>query len=187
LNDGNGNFTQKILAQFPPVYCDSYFELADFNHDGHPDILLTNGDNWDLSPIKKYYHGIRILMNDGKNNFKERLFFPFYGASKAMAFDFDGDGDLDIAAISFYDDPDKPEQSFMYLENKGDLRFTTSTTKLAAKGKWLTMDIGDFDNDGDTDIFLGSFIYNIAEFSKLVSSGAESFPQILFLKNNKIK
>jgi hypothetical protein len=49
------------------------------------------------------------------------------------------------------------------------------------------MDIGDFDNDGDTDIFLGSFIYNIAEFSKLVSSGAESFPQILFLKNNKIK
>lgn len=187
LNEGNGNFTEKILAQFPPVYGVSYFELADFNQDGHPDILLTNGDNWDLSPIKKYYHGIRILMNDGKNNFKEKLFIPFYGASKAMAFDFDGDGHLDIAAISFYDDPDKPEQSFMYLENKGNLKFTASTTKLAAKGKWLTMDIGDFDNDGDTDIFLGSFIYNIAEFSKLVSSGAESFPQILFLKNNKIK
>ena len=28
-----------------------------------------------------------------------------------------------------------PEQSFMYLENKGDLKFTASTTKLAAKGK----------------------------------------------------
>ncbi|MEO9146515.1 MAG: VCBS repeat-containing protein, partial [Ginsengibacter sp.] len=142
LNEGKGNFTEKIIARFPPVYGVSYFELADFNHDGHPDILLTNGDNWDLSPIRKYYHGIRILMNDGINNFMEKLFIPFYGASKAMACDFDNDGDLDIAAISYYDDPDKPEQSFMYLENKGGLKFTASTTKLAGKGKWLTMGIG---------------------------------------------
>lgn len=187
LNDGKGNFTEKIIARFPPVYGVSYFELADFNHDGHPDILLTNGDNWDLSPIKKYFHGIRIFMNDGKNNFKEKLFIPFYGASKAMAYDFDGDGDLDIAAISFYDDPDKPEQSFMYLENKGNLKFTASTTKLAANGKWLTMDIGDIDKDGDTDIFLGSYIYSMGELTKLLYKGVETFPQILVLRNEKNK
>lgn len=187
FNDGKGNFTEKIIAQFPPVYGVSYFELADFNHDGHPDILLTNGDNWDLSPIRKYYHGIRILMNDGKNNFKEKLFIPFYGASKAIAYDFDGDGDLDIAAISFYDDPDKPEQSFMYLENKANLNFTASTTKLAANGKWLTMDIGDIDKDGDTDIFLGSYIHNMAELTKLLYKGIEKFPRILVLLNDKNK
>ena len=187
LNDGKGQFTEKIIYQFPPVYGVSYFELADFNHDGHPDILLTNGDNWDLSPIWKYYHGIRILMNDGKNNFKEKLFIPFYGASKAMAYDFDGDGDLDIAAISFYDDPAKPEDSFMYLENKGDLKFTASTTKLAAKGKWLTMDIGDIDKDGDTDIFLGSCMFSMADVTKLLFKGVESFPQIIVLRNNKNK
>jgi hypothetical protein len=187
LNDGKGNFTEKVIAQFPPVYGVSYFELADFNHDGHPDILLTNGDNWDLSPIKKYYHGIRILMNDGKNNFKEKLFIPFYGASKAMAYDFDGDGDLDIAAISFYDDPDKPENSFMYLENKGNLKFTASTTKLAAHGKWLTMDIGDIDGDGDEDIFLGSYIYSMGELSNLLYKGVAKFPQILVLRNDKNK
>ncbi|MEP7232831.1 MAG: VCBS repeat-containing protein [Ginsengibacter sp.] len=187
LNDGKGNFTEKIIAQFPPVYGFSYFELADFNHDNHPDILLTNGDNWDLSPIRKFYHGIRILMNDGKNNFKEKLFIPFYGASKAMACDFDGDGDLDIAAISFYDDPSKPEDSFMYLENKGNLKFTASTTKLASNGKWLTMDIGDIDGDGDKDIFLGSYIYSMGELTKLMYKGVEKFPQILFLRNDKNK
>ena len=187
LNEGKGNFTEKIIAQFPPVYGVSYFELADFNHDGHPDILLTNGDNWDLSPIKKYYHGIRILMNDGKDNFKEKLFIPFYGASKAMAYDFDGDGDLDIAAISFYDDPKKGEESFMYLENKGNFKFTASTTKLAAKGKWLTMDIGDIDGDGDEDIFLGSYIYSMSELAKLLYKNVEAFPQILVLRNDKNK
>ncbi|HSN07468.1 MAG TPA: VCBS repeat-containing protein, partial [Hanamia sp.] len=187
LNEGNGQFTEKILYQFPPVYGVSYFELADFNHDGHPDILMTNGDNWDISPIRKYYHGIRILMNAGMNNFKEKLFIPFYGASKAMAYDFDGDGDLDIAAISFYDDPDKPEQSFMYLENKGNLKFTASTTKMAAKGKWLTMDIGDFDKDGDTDIFLGSYIYSMSELTKLLYKGIVSFPQAIILINDKNK
>ena len=126
-------------------------------------------------------------MNDGENNFAEKLFIPFYGASKAMACDFDGDGDLDIAAISFYDDPAKPEQSFMYLENKGDLKFTASTTELAAKGKWLTMDIGDIDKDGDKDIFLGSYIYSMSELTKLLYKGVVSFPQVLILRNNKYK
>jgi hypothetical protein len=187
LNQGNGQFAEKILYQFPPVYGVSYFETADFNHDGHPDILLTNGDNWDLSPIRKYYHGIRIFMNDGKNNFKEKIFIPFYGASKAMACDFDGDGDLDIAAISFYDDPAIPEESFMYLQNNGNLKFTASTIKFAAKGKWLTMDIGDIDKDGDKDIFLGSYIYSMADVTKLLLKGVESFPQIIILRNEKNK
>jgi hypothetical protein len=126
-------------------------------------------------------------MNDGKNNFKEKLFIPFYGATKAMAYDFDGDGDLDIAAISFYDDPKKPEQSFMYLENKGNFKFTASTTKLAAKGKWLTMDMGDIDGDGDEDIFLGSYIYSMSELAKLLYKNVEAFPQILVLRNHKNK
>ncbi len=41
LNQGDGQFTEKILYQFPPVYGVSYFETADFNHDGHPDILIN--------------------------------------------------------------------------------------------------------------------------------------------------
>ena len=102
-NLGKGQFREKLVLQFPPVYGVSYFEFVDFNKDGALDILLTNGDNWDYSAISKNYHGIRLFLNDGKDNFKEAWFYPLYGTSKAVAKDFDGDGDIDIAAISFYD------------------------------------------------------------------------------------
>ena len=184
INQGGGKFSEKMIYQFPPVYGVSYFELADFNHDGHPDILLTNGDNWDLSPIKKNYHGIRILMNDGKNNFKIEHFFPFYGASKAVARDFDRDGDLDIAAIAFYDDPNEQAHTFLYLENDGNLKFSSASIPAAEYGKWITMEACDFDRDGDQDIILGSFVYTVGELTKLLTKGLESFPQVIILWND---
>ncbi|MBS1748851.1 MAG: VCBS repeat-containing protein [Bacteroidetes bacterium] len=183
-NEGNGQFSEKKILEFPPVFGVSYFELADFNKDGFPDILLTNGDNWDYSPIPKNYHGIRIYLNDGHNNFSEAWFYPMYGASKAMAGDFDKDGDLDIAAISFYADLDHPEHGFLYLSNEGNLKFNASITPEAADGKWLTMETGDFDGDGDVDIVLGSYYHNLTELRKLLSKGILDFPQLLLLKNN---
>lgn len=184
-NQGNNKFSEKSIYQFPPVYGMTYFELADFNKDGHPDILLTNGDNWDLSPVKKNYHGIRILMNDGRNNFKITRFFPLYGASKAVARDFDNDGDLDIAAVAFYDDPKEQANSFLYLENKGNQKFASASTPVAANGKWITMEACDFDRDGDQDIILGSFVFTINDYSKLVTQGVEWFPQVMILWNDE--
>ena len=91
-NKGNGIFKETPLVKFPPVYGVSYFEMVDVNKDGYLDIVMTNGDNWDLSRVKKRFHGVRILINDKLNHFKESFFFPMYGASKAVARDFDGDG-----------------------------------------------------------------------------------------------
>ena len=51
------------------MYGSSYLELADMNNDGHLDILYTNGDNADYSYVLKKYHGLRIFINDGKNQF----------------------------------------------------------------------------------------------------------------------
>jgi hypothetical protein len=184
-NLGNGKFREKVLLQFPPSYGMSYFELVDFNKDGYQDILLTNGDNWDLSNIPKNYHGVRLYLNDGKDNFKLAWFYPLYGASKAIARDFDQDGDIDIAATSFYTDLENPAHGFVYLSNEGKLNFKTFATSLATAGKWLTMEAGDFDQDGDIDIVLGSYFQSINEVSKLMGRGTITFPQMLVLTNLK--
>jgi hypothetical protein len=182
-NKGNDTFEEKIVLKFPPVYGVSYFELVDFNNDGYKDILLTNGDNWDYSIIRKNYHGIRIYLYDGHNNFENSFFYPMYGASKAIARDFDKDGDLDIAASAFYSNEDNPGQSFLYLSNNGNMNFDAYSTSEAALGKWLTMDAADLDNDGDIDIFLGSYFHTFGEYYKQVAKGTSTFPQLLVLTN----
>jgi hypothetical protein len=181
-NEGNGQFTQQTLLRFPPCYGSSYFELADFNKDGYPDILYTCGDNADFSPVLKPYHGIYIYLNDGHNHFTQRYFFPMNGCYKAIARDFDGDGDLDIAAISFFPDfTHQPEEGFVYLENRGDYDFRPYSLPAAEQGKWLTMDVGDVDGDGKPDIVLGNFSLH----SPVTRAGVDfkKGPPFLVLKN----
>jgi hypothetical protein len=184
-NLGGGKFREKVVLQFPPAYGMSYLEMVDFNKDGFQDILLTNGDNWDYSPIAKNYHGVRLYLNDGKDNFREAWFYPLFGASKALARDFDNDGDLDIAATSFYSDLESPQHGFLYLENQGKLNFKAYSTPFAASGKWMTMEAADIDQDGDIDIVLGSYFQSLGEMTKLMFQGVTSFPQLMVLMNGK--
>jgi hypothetical protein len=97
-------------------------------------------------------------MNDKTNHFNQKFFFPINGCYKAIARDFDNDGDLDIATISFFADYAKqPEEGFVYLENQGDYQFQPFSTPETQAGHWLTIDAGDFNGDGRTDLILGNF------------------------------
>jgi len=187
-NKGNAKFDEKPVLQFSPVHGANYFELADFNKDGYDDLLVTNGDNRDNSTIDKPYHGIRIYLNDGKNNFKQAYFYPMYDCSKAMARDFDNDGDLDIVAASFYNgysDLKKTKESVTYLSNKGNLNFLPSYLPEAVHGKWLTMEVGDFNKDNLLDVMLGACIFNFSEMGNVMAStGISTFPQVLLLTQN---
>lgn len=185
-NQGNGHFLEREKLRFPPVYGTSSMQVVDYNQDGFDDLLITNGDNWDYTNILKAYHGVRVYLNDGKNNFKEALFYPLYGANQAIAADFDGDGDLDIAAISFFPDLlNSPEKGFIYLENEGNMQVKAYTTPEAASGKWLVMEVADYDQDGDLDIMLGSHVSNMLDFTTLTLQGKQTFPQILLLTNQR--
>ena len=158
VNQGHGEFSARPLLRFHPAFGSTGFELVDMNSDGFPDVLLTNGDNGEYPSPFKRYHGVRIYLNDGHYQFTEAWFYPMNGAFKALARDFDGDGKIDIAAISFFADYSRPEETgFVYLRREGAMQFKAQTLSEARVGRWLTMDAGDVDGDGAVDLVLGSF------------------------------
>jgi len=185
-NRGNGTFTERTLLTFLPLYGSQYIEMADFNGDGFDDLIYVCGDNADRTPILKSYHGIYIYLNDGKYNFSKKYFYQLNGAYKAIPRDFDLDGDLDIAAISFFPDYySYPEESFIYLENRGNFEFVDYSFPEATNGRWIVMDANDMDADGDIDLAIGSFVYFLPEgdTTGLGNRWLRTGPSIAILEN----
>jgi len=176
-NLGKGKFNTEKILSFPPVYGSSSFDLIDFNQDGYKDILYTCGDNADLSPVLKPYHGIYIFFGDRKGQFRKSFFYPMNGCYKAIACDFDLDGDLDIASISAFPAASSPWEAFVYLQNQGNLKFKGATLpKNVPFQKGLTMDSGDFNGDGKPDLLLGNKYYSS-------DKSGESQPLFILLSN----
>jgi hypothetical protein len=189
--EDNLTFRPEKVVRFSPIYGVSWFELIDYDGDGDDDIITANGDNADKSYIQKPYHGLRIHINDGKNNFEEKYFYSMYGATRLVARDFDQDGDVDFGVISTFPDyVNKPKFTFVYLENINSENFTfnTYTFKDSNLGRWFLMDAADIDNDGDEDIILSAFTYVFTpvpdELSKLWK---EKNVDIMLLENKLIK
>lgn len=183
-NEG-GTFREERILRFPSLYGSNDLEVLDFDGDGDLDLVTSNGDNGDYSIILKPYHGIRVFLNE-QNDFREHFFYPMYGASKVRARDFDLDGDVDLIAASFF-----PEQSaagldrtLVYLENQGDGRFTASHLPGADQGRWMVMDAGDLDRDGDVDVVIGSFtLSNEGIDPQVLQEWRSSQRHILYLEN----
>jgi hypothetical protein len=185
-NQGNGRFIQRQLIQLPPAYGCNSMEVADVNEDGFDDLIITNGDNGDYPPVLKPYHGIRIFLNDGKHEFSQKLFLHVNGVGKAIVKDFDQDGDQDIASIAYFPDFDnKPHEGFIFWENQGNLTFKAFTFQSVSEGRWLTMDAGDIDADGDIDIILGNAYFTLGYIPENFKKKWDAYsPSVILLKNN---
>ena len=139
-NDGNGLFTD-INAVLPGVFGSSV-DWGDYDNDGDPDLLLTGS------------YASRIFRNDGNGIFTETS-AGLYGVSDGNAEwgDFDNDGDLDIV-ISGLQYVSYPAYfyAFKVYRNNGNGTFTDIFASLYSM--WGKPIWGDFDNDGDLDIFI---------------------------------
>ncbi|MGI9257524.1 MAG: FG-GAP repeat domain-containing protein [Gammaproteobacteria bacterium] len=188
-NQGGNQFETHTIFETHPAYGHTYFELQDFNEDGAMDVLVVNGDNVDSDPYNtnKNYQGLRIFLNRGNYVFEEAYFYPMYGAFIAKAADFDEDGDLDIAATSFYPEfSSGSRETFTYLRNDGGFSFVPFTNGQVMNGRWMTMDAGDVDGDGDIDVVLGggNVPTGMPAHMDLYNELARNAPPALILKNS---
>ncbi len=189
INKGEGRFEQKQVFEKFPGFGFNDFHLADFNSDGLMDLITVNGNNMEIpDPPLRNYHGVRLYENTGRMDFKESFFYPMFGAIRAVSADFDQDGDLDIAAVSYFPDwsADCPE-TFVFLANQGHYEFTPYTLEESCWGRWLTLDAGDLDGDGDQDLVLGNG-FNLSGIPERFQSEfirkSRKTQSVLILKNN---
>ena len=177
-NDGSGNFV-KITSG--PVVSDggeSYgSSWGDFDNDGNLDLFVVNGfgeDNF-------------LYRNDGSGNFVKVTSGPMVnggGDSQGSSWgDFDNDGNLDLF-VANYD-----EDNFLYRnDGSGNFVKITSGPVVSDGGKSYGSNWGDFDNDGNLDLFVtnsdeDNFLYrndgsgNFAKITSglVVSDGGESY------------
>jgi hypothetical protein len=162
LNDGAGNFQNELLYAAPdPAYGSSGIELVDIDGDDDIDVLYTNGDSFDRGP--KPFHSVQWLENEGKYPFRHHHLANFPGVLNAQAGDFDNDGDIDIVAGSLLGQTVadnvslKPTSSILLIEQTQPKQFRVLTVE-AESHFHLSMEVGDFDDNGAPDFAVGNFM-----------------------------
>ena len=159
-NLGDREFETIPVLEFHPLFGLSDLTVQDINQDGFMDLIVSNGDNADLSQILKPYHGIRIFYGQGSKEVTEGWFYPMPGAMSLISEDFDQDGTMEIAAVAYFPDFSQEKRlDWLYFDGVENLNPEVFRLPTSIKGNWLTLSAGDYDQDGDLDIFTSSFVF----------------------------
>lgn len=165
LNRGDHPWARRLLWAAPdPAFGMSGLELVDFDQDGDVDILFTNGDTFDSMTVKPS-HGIQWLRNDGQLRFVYQRIADLSGVYRTAAADFDRDGDLDLIASVWMQEPESNVQSadrnrtstLVLFEQIAPLKFSRQTLS-SGHPSIATLEVGDFDRDGDQDFAVDSLL-----------------------------
>ena len=134
----------------------------DADGDGDADLLLVNGDRWPWAASGSASPGCALYRNDtapgGPIHFTDisagsGLETPFYGMGVAVG-DYDNDGKPDVLVTAV--------GGTHLFHNEGGGRFKDVTASAGVGGgpdEWSTAATWfDLDNDGDLDLFVGSYV-----------------------------
>jgi hypothetical protein len=137
LNAGNGTFRR---GQTVSVGSDAAgLALADFNHDGTPDLVMT-------SFLPDGTRNVEVLLGDGNGTFRAPIITtPGLSARFAAAGDFNGDGNPDLVLVDYF----TADESVIVLLGNGDGTFQRpQVIKFQTPLGFATPAIGDFFGDG---------------------------------------
>ena len=139
------------------------FEFGDFNDDGLLDFALI-GNNSENSSITNIY------TNTGDTFALEEAGHQLHGVSSGRPSwgDYDNDGDLDLYVSGLFTDPQSNEsRPFTGIYEQNDGQFTLDTTLNMDSLGYSFSEFGDYDSDGDLDLFAAGVNSNADVVSKI--------------------
>jgi hypothetical protein len=138
-----GTFTETVLANNIPAPV--HVEAADFNRDGHLDVVVSSMGQ--VFPNNDKIGSIIILENDGQNRFVPHVIADHIArVTDVQIGDLDGDGLPDLAVAQFgYD-----QGQVQWMKNLGHWKFE-SHPLLELSGA-INVCIADMDGDGKPDL-----------------------------------
>ncbi len=157
-NNGDGTFTDVTRASglVGPETAWSA-ALADIDDDGFLDLFIASPGR----ALQEQHHNT-LYRNNGDLTFTDISASSGVntarGACVASFTDYDRDGWIDLVVGDCADIFARPTPIELF-RNNGDLTFTEATERagLDPGGFWMGLAIGDYDNDGDMDIFATNF------------------------------
>jgi FG-GAP-like repeat len=164
---GDDGYRPETVYQAPnPDWGYTGLEVSDFTGNGYPDIIVTNGDNLDLT-VAKPFHGVGLLENLGDGRFEYRHITSMYGAHRAVPVDLAGDGQPGLLVSawlppSVVERAPAPREALIWLERVGPTRLVRRVLKSEGVDH-MTMAVGDATGDGRPDIALGSMDLGVVD------------------------
>jgi hypothetical protein len=156
LGDGAGNFANSATYGRPDFGQLRSPVLADFNHDGHADVAVSD-----------HQGSVKVFLGNGDGTLQApRDFATDYGAISVAVGDFNNDGDLDLAATTFDDD------HVEVLLGNGDGAFQAAQSFAAGSGA-NSVEAADVSGDSNLDLIVTG--YDVGAVRVLLGRGDGSF------------
>ena len=158
LNDGKGNFTRSLVDLPSTFHNISVIAPYDFDGDGDIDIFIGSRSVVGIYGIDPDH---LFLENNGDGTFTnstQRVGYDLKNAgmiTDAIWVDIDKDGIKDLVTVSDWGSP-------ILFKNTGRRLSRLKTDLDELTGWWNTIEIADFDGDGNNDLILGNSGTNTA-------------------------